>query len=212
MFARLSPLLVVTLLTRCCATSHGQSQASNDHGTSWADATIPTLPVRATPLKLIDMCLFNSVARGSCLSHVEGGTWPCKVQFVQAHHHDWPRPRAHHVPAHLFGLLLEGSGSAGDSWAATSAVRVHPSLLPLTLRDYIGFAVVCVTLLIAAGGGVGGGGLLVPSYILCLQFTTEDAVALSNVTIAGGAMANLTCNLFRCFSCATSCSHDQRHQ
>jgi hypothetical protein len=116
---------------------------------------------------------------------------------VHAHLRERPGPRAHRVPAHLFGLLLEGSGSASDSGAATSAVRVHPSLLPLTLRDYIGFAVVCVTLLIAAGGGIGGGRLLVPLYILCLQFSTEDAVALSNVTIAGGAMANLVCNLFR---------------
>jgi uncharacterized membrane protein YfcA len=54
-----------------------------------------------------------------------------------------------------------------------------------------------MTLLIAAGGGVGGDGLLVPLYILCFQFTTQDAVALSNVTIAGGAVANMACNLLR---------------
>jgi hypothetical protein len=49
-----------------------------------------------------------------------------------------------------------------------------------------------------AGGGIGGGGVLVPLYILCLQFETAEAVALSNLTIAGGALANLMCNINKC--------------
>ena len=48
-----------------------------------------------------------------------------------------------------------------------------------------------------AGGGIGGGGVLVPLYILCWGFATEHAVALSNLTIAGGAFANLWCNIGR---------------
>lgn len=49
-----------------------------------------------------------------------------------------------------------------------------------------------------AGAGIGGGGVLVPLYILVLGFDTAHAVALSNLTIAGGAFANLWCNLERC--------------
>jgi uncharacterized membrane protein YfcA len=54
-----------------------------------------------------------------------------------------------------------------------------------------------------AGGGIGGGGVLVPLYILCLGFQTEHAVALSNLTIAGGSFANLFINVFRCVPLAT---------
>lgn len=48
------------------------------------------------------------------------------------------------------------------------------------------------------GGGIGGGGVLVPLYVVCWGFQTEHAVALSNLTIAGGAFANLMCNVSRC--------------
>jgi hypothetical protein len=51
--------------------------------------------------------------------------------------------------------------------------------------------------MVYAGGGIGGGGVLVPLYILCLGFQTENAVALSNLTIAGGAFANFAINVFR---------------
>jgi hypothetical protein len=37
----------------------------------------------------------------------------------------------------------------------------------------------------------------VPIYILVWHFRPEHAVALSNLTITGGAVANLLCNLHR---------------
>jgi uncharacterized membrane protein YfcA len=49
-----------------------------------------------------------------------------------------------------------------------------------------------------AGSGIGGGGVLVPLYIVAWGFHTEHAVALSNLTIAGGALANFVCNVKRC--------------
>ena len=44
---------------------------------------------------------------------------------------------------------------------------------------------------IAAGGGIGGGGPLLPLFILLLAFTPHDASPLTNVTVLGGAIANL---------------------
>eukprot|EP01026_Neomeris_dumetosa_P069372 TRINITY_DN6855_c0_g1_i9.p1 TRINITY_DN6855_c0_g1~~TRINITY_DN6855_c0_g1_i9.p1 ORF type:complete len:547 (-),score=37.48 TRINITY_DN6855_c0_g1_i9:306-1946(-) len=64
-------------------------------------------------------------------------------------------------------------------------------------QDGVMVVVAAVSLFIAAGGGIGGGGVLVPLYILVGQFTTVSGVALSNVTVMGGALANLVCNLRR---------------
>jgi hypothetical protein len=113
-------------------------------------------------------------------------------------------PQAPHAP-HALGLLVPTShltGGVGGSWAADTEARMRPHLLPLSARDIIAFVVIVVTLFIAAGGGIGGGGVLVPLFILCLQFKTQHAVALSNLTIAGGATANLLCNLTRCCALA----------
>eukprot|EP01024_Parvocaulis_polyphysoides_P073728 TRINITY_DN9505_c0_g2_i5.p1 TRINITY_DN9505_c0_g2~~TRINITY_DN9505_c0_g2_i5.p1 ORF type:complete len:247 (-),score=23.55 TRINITY_DN9505_c0_g2_i5:157-897(-) len=64
-------------------------------------------------------------------------------------------------------------------------------------RDAIMIVIAAIALFIAAGGGIGGGGVLVPLYILVGQFSTISAVALSNVTVMGGALANLSCNIRR---------------
>jgi uncharacterized membrane protein YfcA len=48
--------------------------------------------------------------------------------------------------------------------------------------------------MIAACGGIGGGGFLVPAYILILQFFPKNAIALSNITIFGGSIANVVLN------------------
>uniref|UniRef100_A0A6V2JJ00 Uncharacterized protein n=1 Tax=Ditylum brightwellii TaxID=49249 RepID=A0A6V2JJ00_9STRA len=70
----------------------------------------------------------------------------------------------------------------------------HPPLLPLTTSDYAG--VICATLglMVAAGGGIGGGGILVPIYILVMGFSPKHAIPLSNVTVFGGAVANVILN------------------
>jgi uncharacterized membrane protein YfcA len=73
--------------------------------------------------------------------------------------------------------------------------EIHDHLFPLDTADRIGFACAIVGLMIAAGGGIGGGGILVPIYILVMNFTPKHAIPLSNVTILGGAIANMFLNI-----------------
>lgn len=49
-------------------------------------------------------------------------------------------------------------------------------------------------LIVAASGGIGGGGILVPLFIVALDFKPKHAIALSNFTILGGAIANTVVN------------------
>lgn len=65
-----------------------------------------------------------------------------------------------------------------------------PPLFPLELQDYFGFGFAIFGLLLAAGGGIGGGGILVPVYILILDFPVKQAIPLASVTVLGGAVAN----------------------
>jgi uncharacterized membrane protein YfcA len=71
----------------------------------------------------------------------------------------------------------------------------HASLFPFTSRDAWAFFLASLGLVIAAGGGIGGGGMLVPTYILILQFPAKHAIPLSNVTVFGGAVANTALNV-----------------
>jgi hypothetical protein len=70
----------------------------------------------------------------------------------------------------------------------------HPPLFPLKTSDYYGLFFAVVGLVLAAGGGIGGGGILVPIYILVMGFSPKHAVPLSNVTVFGGAIANVMLN------------------
>jgi hypothetical protein len=72
----------------------------------------------------------------------------------------------------------------------------HDPLFPLTNRDYIGFFLAILGLMVAAGGGIGGGGILVPIYILVMGFSPKHAIPLSNITVFGGAMAKYVCVSF----------------
>ena len=67
-------------------------------------------------------------------------------------------------------------------------------LLPLEARDYFGFIAAAGSMLIASGGGIGGGGLLVPIFLLVMDFPVKHAVSLSNVTVFGGAVASAWLN------------------
>jgi len=71
----------------------------------------------------------------------------------------------------------------------------HKNLTPLDSSDWGGFICSCLGLLLAAGGGIGGGGMLVPIYILIMNFLPKEAVPLSNCTILGGSVANCILNL-----------------
>jgi len=70
----------------------------------------------------------------------------------------------------------------------------HPPLLPLSASDYAGVVCAVLGLMVAAGGGIGGGGILVPIYILVMGFSPKHAIPLSNVTVFGGAVANVFLN------------------
>lgn len=67
-------------------------------------------------------------------------------------------------------------------------------LFPLEAIDYLGISCAIVGLILAAGGGIGGGGLLVPIFLLVMEFPVKHAVSLSNVTVFGGAVANTLLN------------------
>ena len=70
-----------------------------------------------------------------------------------------------------------------------------PSLFPFRWpQDYLGFGCAIVGLLLAAGGGIGGGGILVPIYILLLEFPVKHAIPLASTTVFGGAIANNVLN------------------
>jgi hypothetical protein len=71
----------------------------------------------------------------------------------------------------------------------------HKPLFPLDTSDQIGFVLAVMGLMIAAGGGIGGGGILVPIYILVMGFSPKHAIPLSNITVLGGAMANMILNV-----------------
>jgi len=70
----------------------------------------------------------------------------------------------------------------------------HAPLFPLTSSDYSGCICATIGLMIAAGGGIGGGGILVPIYILVMGFSPKHAIPLSNITVFGGACANIFLN------------------
>lgn len=71
----------------------------------------------------------------------------------------------------------------------------HENLFPLESTDYLGFFLCLLGLMLAAGGGIGGGGILIPIYILVMDFSPKHAIALSNVTVFGGAVANIILNV-----------------
>ncbi len=73
--------------------------------------------------------------------------------------------------------------------------RHHKALFPLDNSDIVGFILASVVLMIAAGGGIGGGGMLVPLYMLVMKFHTKMAIPLSNITVLGGALANVLFNI-----------------
>jgi hypothetical protein len=90
-----------------------------------------------------------------------------------------------------------GKGKGGKGESKSHDDDAHKPLLPLVTRDYLGLAAAAVAILLAAGGGIGGGGLLVPIFLLVFGFGTRDSVALSNLSILGGAIVSLLFNLPR---------------
>lgn len=74
----------------------------------------------------------------------------------------------------------------------------HKEPLPLDWRhDGLTILLASLGLVVAASGGIGGGGILVPLFMLALEFKPKHAIALSNFTILEGAIANTLANLRR---------------
>ena len=89
------------------------------------------------------------------------------------------------VSEHFVRRLSTSSGSLIDE------DEELPSLLPFSWpQDYLGFGSAILGLLLAAGGGIGGGGILVPIYILLLEFPVKHAIPLASTTVLGGAIAS----------------------
>jgi len=115
--------------------------------------------------------------------------------------------RAHAVAATLARAVIFGCA------VAAVALRRHPEgsrrLLgldpvtdhkvwsPMDSSDYFGLAAAIGGLMIAAGGGIGGGGMLVPIYVLVMGFKPKFAIPLSNMTVLGGAITNVSMNAFK---------------
>lgn len=71
----------------------------------------------------------------------------------------------------------------------------HKPLFPIDWNtDGLTMLLASLGLVIAASGGIGGGGILVPLFLLQLGFKPKHAIALSNFTILGGAIANTAVN------------------
>lgn len=65
-----------------------------------------------------------------------------------------------------------------------------PPLFPLQGTDYVGLACAIAGLCLAASSGLGGGGLLIPIYILLMDFPVKHAISLTSITVLGGAISN----------------------
>ena len=69
-----------------------------------------------------------------------------------------------------------------DPQRANCNMCTHKPLFhPFNSYDVIGTVISLVLVALAAGGGIGGGGLLVPIFILFVDFPPQNAVALSKV-------------------------------
>lgn len=81
-------------------------------------------------------------------------------------------------------LQLEGTLSESSSWSHNSHRSFHLLLYPIENCRNLNFLDI----------HSGGGGILVPIYILIFEFSPKHAIPLSNITVFGGALANMILN------------------
>lgn len=67
-------------------------------------------------------------------------------------------------------------------------ICVHKEVFPIHWLEFIGTVVLPVLLGMANVGGIGGGGLIIPFLMTFWGFTTKESIAISNMTIAVGAI------------------------
>eukprot|EP00439_Symbiodinium_sp_Y106_P049461 s997_g6.t1 len=90
--------------------------------------------------------------------------------------------------------LGEGCQSCGTE-SSREGFEYHKEPFPLDWQhDGLTAILAALGLIVAASGGIGGGGILVPLFMLALDFKPKHAIALSNFTILGGAIANTVVN------------------
>ena len=92
--------------------------------------------------------------------------------------------------AEALPIALLVSGVPPFELQTQSIQQLHKNLLPLNGADAAMLCIAAATLFLAAGGGIGGGAVFVVLYSYVGGFMPSAAVALSNVTILGGAVAN----------------------
>jgi len=89
--------------------------------------------------------------------------------------------------------VFQGNAEAPE--AQKDMFAYHKELWPLDTLDWVTFGFSAMGLVLAAGGGIGGGGILVPLFMILLKFRPKHAIALSNLTIFGGSIANTVFNV-----------------
>lgn len=108
------------------------------------------------------------------------------------------------LTTNLHARRIQDMGSRPFRSDSSDMFRYHKELFPLSVQDIICLVIAATCMMVAAGGGIGGGGILVPLYMIFLQFRPKHAVALSNFTILGGALANTMINAPRTDSAGRS--------
>jgi len=72
---------------------------------------------------------------------------------------------------------------------------MHKDVFPIHYIEFIGTIVLPVLVGMANVGGIGGGGLVIPFLMTFWGFTTKEAIAISNMTIAVGAIVRFFMSL-----------------
>lgn len=181
MAARILKFLVLLglIVAACAGRSHQQSHG--EHASSQSPATV------VQPQGHYDAVLLSSLA-----TFVTSGVGYAYIST----------PRQLQLRQQGFAARsLNSSGGAKASNSSTGhnanfdPTPPHKPLWPnWSTQDVWLFVLSAVTLFIAAGGGIGGGAVFVPLFIIVGGFTAAQAVALSNITILGGAVANFIAN------------------
>ena len=86
----------------------------------------------------------------------------------------------------MFALAMPSCGAYDG--AHQGCLCYHKQLLPIDHADIMGAAFTFIASTIAALAGIGGGGLLVPLYVLIMNFEADLASPLSSAAIMGGSI------------------------
>jgi len=97
------------------------------------------------------------------------------------------------ISSDFLGTANKKANPNKDATKMLETASASPSAL--SWRAIAAVSVAALGISIAAAGGIGGGGILVPILILILELSPNHAIALSNLTIFGGSIANTMLNV-----------------